>query len=401
MAYINELANMKNKFSWRKLFNDIHLWLGIGSGLILFFVCLSGTIYAFRSEIEELLEPGKYHVDADENKEWLSAEVVMESVQQEVGGKVAYIEIPHDKDKPYKVNIKISEEDRRGTTYFVDPYTAAIKGTSEGPASAFFMFVFRLHRWLLLDTEVGRPIVGVATIIFTFLVLTGLVLWWPKKLRNWKQGFKIKTEANWKRINHDLHNTFGFYAFLLLLVMALTGLCWSFGWYREALSGVIGAEVFGGRNQERVASTPPGENASSLSVSEFIRLADKILPYQGGYRISLPDSPEASVTISKNRTGFFAVSASDKIQFDQYSGKPLDIEKFADKPLNVQIASTIKPLHTGEIFGLFSKILYFIACLIATSLPVTGTIIWINKLKKKSKKKSRLSSKVKMPHHST
>jgi len=53
----------------------------------------------------------------------------------------------------------------------------------------------------------------------------------------------------------------------------------------------------------------------------------------------------------------------------------------------VQIASLIKPIHTGQIFGTFSKIIYFIACLIATSLPITGTIIWLNKLKKKRKRK--------------
>src|SRR5690606_40397849 len=65
-------------------------------------------------------------------------------------------------------------------------------------------------------------------IIFTFLIFSGLILWLPKKLRAWKQGFKIKLSANWKRINHDLHNTLGFYSFILLLVMSLTGLCWSF-----------------------------------------------------------------------------------------------------------------------------------------------------------------------------
>jgi uncharacterized iron-regulated membrane protein len=62
-------------------------------------------------------------------------------------------------------------------------------------------------------------------------------------------------------------------------------------------------------------------------------------------------------------------------------------EIFSEKPFNVQIASLIKPIHTGEIFGTFSKIIYFLACLIATSLPITGTLIWLNKMKKGSKKK--------------
>lgn len=385
------MAKMKNNFRWRKLFNDIHLWLGLGSGLILFIVCLSGTIYTFRSEIEELLEPSKFKVDA--SAERLSTEAIIETMQREVGGKVKAVEIPHDQSRVYKVNIQKSENEPRGTNYFVDPYTATIKGTSEGPASGFFMFIFRLHRWLLLDTEIGRPIVGVATIIFAFLVLTGLVLWWPKKLKNWKQGLKVKTDANWKRINHDLHNTFGFYAFLLLLVMALTGLCWSFEWYREGVGQVLSAEVFGGRKEKPMTSGAAEDHAQALSTSDFIRLADDILPYPGDYRITLPGSPEDAVVLSKNRTGFFALAASDKVQFDQYSGKVLKIDKFDEKPLNEKITSSIKPLHTGEIFGTFSKILYFMACLIATSLPVTGTIIWINKLKKKAKKKSKSSLK--------
>jgi len=61
-------------------------------------------------------------------------------------------------------------------------------------------------------------------------------------------------------------------------------------------------------------------------------------------------------------------------------------ELFDDKDLNVQVASLIKPLHTGEIFGILSNFIYFLACLIATSLPVTGTIIWLNKMKKKKRK---------------
>lgn len=63
---------------------------------------------------------------------------------------------------------------------------------------------------------------------------------------------------------------------------------------------------------------------------------------------------------------------------------------FSDKPLNEQIVSLIKPLHLGSVCGIFSKILYFIACLVATSLPVTGTLIWINKLRKKKKPRKQV-----------
>ncbi len=391
-SLFRSMINKKKHFSWRKLFNDIHLWLGIGSGLILFLVCLSGTLYTFRAEVEALLEPSKYYVDADEQTQRLPPETIIEKMRESTGGKVTSIEIPHDRNSVYKVSIKMSEEERRGTTYYVDPFTATIKGTDESPASGFFMFMFRMHRWLLLDTEIGRPIVGTATLIFAFIVLTGLVLWWPKKLKNWKQGFKIKTDAHWKRINHDLHNTLGFYTFLLLLIMSLTGLCWSFEWYREGLSHVLGAEVFGGRGEKPLVSGAATQDTRPLSVTDYLRMADQQLPYAGDYRLSLPDNAESAIVINKYRTGFFALSAPDKLQLDQHTGQTLSLEKFADKPFHKKIASSIKPLHTGEILGTFSKILYALACLIATSLPVTGTIIWINKLKKKAKKKSKTTS---------
>ncbi|MFA0960470.1 PepSY-associated TM helix domain-containing protein [Roseivirga sp. BDSF3-8] len=388
------MTDSKKSFSWRKLVNNIHLWLGIGSGLILFLVCLTGTIYTFRAEIEQMLEPGKYTVEVAEGAGPLQIEQIVSRVIAETGGEVSSIEVPAEPDKAYSLRVKTSPEERRGTMYYVNPYTGLLLGTSDGPASGFFMGVFRMHRWLLMDSSIGRPIVGVATLIFVFIILTGLVLWWPKKLKNWKQGFKVKTRANWKRINHDLHNTLGFYTFFLLLIMSLTGLCWSFGWYRDALGMVLGTEVFGRRGGgESPASTIPDGQTATLSPEEYLVIASGELSYAGDYRLSMPSSPEGVVTIQKTGSGFFASSGRDVIILDQYSGEVLKIERFSDKALNEQIAGSIKPIHTGEIFGTFSKIIYFIACLIATSLPVTGTIIWINKLRKKNRKRRKTRQK--------
>ena len=385
------LSLKKKKMAWhkvRKLFNEIHLWLGIGSGIIIFLVCLSGTLYTFHHEVEEWLAPERFYVDVPEKAEKLAAEELIGQLENSTGGKVQSITIPADQKRAYLFNIKKEGEKGRGDNYLVNPYTAEVTGSGGGPGSQFFMTMFRLHRWLLLDSKIGRPIVGTATIIFFFIILSGLIIWFPQKIKSWKQGLKIKFSANWKRINHDLHNTLGFYASIFLLVMVLTGLCWSFDWYKKGLSKVLGAEVFGGRNEQPMESKIPVEGFSAypLPVADFIEKANEVLPYQGDVRISMPDTTTASVTISKNQTGFFSVSAPDKIQLDQYSGEVLKVEKFSNKPLNQQIASSIKPLHTGEFFGTFSKILYFITCLIATSLPITGTIIWINKLKKKAKK---------------
>lgn len=386
------IMEAQNKFGWkqwRKFFNDIHLWLGIASGIVLFIVCLTGTIYTFKKEVEELFAPSLYKVSPAEGSIALPTDEVVQKVAQETGGQVMSVAIPEDPKRSYSVNVKTSEKERRGTAYFVNQYTGEILGTPEEGVSEFFLTVMKLHRWLLIEGDTGKIIVGISTIIFVFLTLTGMVIWFPIKLKNWKQGLKIKTTANWKRINHDLHNTLGFYSFILLLIMGLTGLCWSFGWYKDGLSKVMGAEVFGGRREKPMDSiVPDNPDPKVLSISEYIAVTDSILPYEGSYRISIPSSPEGSASVTKSKNGFFAIASSDRVQIDQYSGLALKVDKFSDKPLNEQIVALIRPLHTGEIMGMFSKILYFLACLFATSLPVTGTIIWINKLKKKKKKKT-------------
>ena len=59
------------------------------------------------------------------------------------------------------------------------------KFVSEQLRDEFFFTMFRMHRWLLFDSAIGRPIVGIATIIFLFLSISGVVLWFPKKkIRN-------------------------------------------------------------------------------------------------------------------------------------------------------------------------------------------------------------------------
>lgn len=378
------LIPMKKKKSYtlRKFINDVHLWLGLGSGIVLFLVCLSGTILAFEEEIKELFSE-KFEVTKGTDK--MSLQALTEKLQAE--GTVASVTIPNDALEPYEFNIKTSPEDRRGQVFYANPYTGAYQQMQKSAADGFLFTMFKLHRWLLLDTNVGRPIVGIATIIFFFLAISGLVLWFPKKMKwkYFKPGFKIKFSANWKRINNDLHNTLGFYASIFLVIMTLTGLCWSFEWYRDLGTTLLGTPVFGSRGETPVASNENIATADLKSVDEIYAIASKTLNHKGKTSINLPASPNAPYSIRKYNAGSLSPVIADQLIIDQ-EGKLLKKELFSDKPFNERVASLIKPLHTGQIYGTFSKIIYFLACLIATSLPITGTLIWLNKMKKKPKK---------------
>jgi len=128
-------------------------------------------------------------------------------------------------------------------------------------------------------------------------------------------------------------------------------------------------------------------------LDQALAQANVALPYSRNSRISLPKDDSQSISISKYRTGFFARSGSDQLQLDQANLQVKETKLFSDMTVRQQIGRSVKSLHTGEIFGTFTKFLWFVACLIATSLPITGTLIWWNKRKKK--KPSSQKSKVK------
>ncbi|WP_299390575.1 PepSY-associated TM helix domain-containing protein [uncultured Gelidibacter sp.] len=371
------------KYSFRKFINDVHLWLGLASGIILFIVCFTGTILVFEQEVKDFFAED-FTVAANGEKQTVT--ILTKELKTSIDLHVIGVTIPYDDSEAYTFLVKEDLKEKRASKILVNPYTKAIKKAKKTKADAFMLTIFKLHRWLLLDTYIGRPIVGVATIIFMILAISGIVLWLPKRVK-WKtlkQGFKIKTNANWKRVNHDLHNTLGFYACIFLLVMAITGLCWSFESYREGLGSVIGTKIFDRSSPEFQIDDRP--EATPISYDDAINIANENLNYTGELTVTFPSPKNNYFSFRKFNVQNWSPVTADNVYIG-LEGTVLKVERFNEKPLNQKFAAVIKPLHTGEILGTFSKCIYFLACLIATSLPITGTIIWLNKLKKKRQKK--------------
>lgn len=405
----------------RKAFTDIHLWLGLASGLIVIAICLSGTVYVFNTEIREFASPELYYVNIQGNASPVPIDELIEETETKTGGKVTSFKTYHNPERTWQLTVTMpvvatSEKEAKPVNYRIDPYTGEIKGdltNLKNNTTETMSWMFSLHRWLLLDRikepifdelpnrKLGSYISGTATILFTLGLITGLIIWFPNKLKNWKQGLKIKWNGNWKRINHDLHNSLAFYSLFFLIIMGLTGPQWSFPWYREGLQKTLGTyKPQDAPSPPQLQSTLPEKELIRPSVAQYIVAANQVLDYPGDYTITLPTDSHATVAIAKVHAGFFAPAASDRLQLDQYSAATLKLDIFKEKPFNERIAGSIKALHVGDVYGKFSKIIYFITCLIATTLPVTGTIIWINKLrkkKKKTKKKGSLKSPVSYP----
>lgn len=418
---------MKKKNSFRKIINIIHLWVGIPSALILFIVCLSGTTYVFQKEITRWVDSDKFKLNPPRNaKPMPVASLVAVLEKEKKGWKVTGLQIPEsnkeawmfsmspkggeEKKQMQQSAVVSSREGRENKThdegdkaknsskeknakqpvknFLVNPYTGTIQGDAETTTSRFFNTVMQLHRWLLMDHEIGAVITGTAALLFVLLEITGLVLWLPAKLKSWKRwkawkpGFTVKLKAGWKRINHDLHKALGFYTFIIITIMGLTGPAMDFDWYKTGFAKTFGTTPIK-KGIPPPSSIMPAPGAKALMMEDLLSKASVVYPYAGDTRITFAKDSTGSVVFAKTKNGFFASAAIDRVTLDQYTGNTLKLERFSDKKTGEKIVMLTKAIHTGEIFGTFSKILYFIACLIATSLPVTGTLIWLNKRKKK------------------
>lgn len=392
----------------RRVAYELHLWLGVASGLILFVVCLSGTLLTFKTEIIQYIERERYYFNASNGSEPKSIEELVALIEKAENGKVVRVTIPNEKNQAWIFNIKKEDDTKKlpagmpavhamlGTAYLVNPFTGESLGAQHSRVYMFFMILTFLHRFLLLnilllDFQAGQIIVGGATLIFLVIVFTGLVLWLPSKLtsiKNWSSGMKIRLGRSWSMFLYDVHNTLGFYILIPVVVMALTGPIISFGWYRFAFERITGARPFRIALEKSVQSEKH-TNIDRLKWDDFIKRGNEITKRKGITRLVIPQTTEGSVVFQKIGAGLCNIAATDKIQFDQYSGNTLKSDLFDELPLNEKIASLIFPLHNGEIFGTTSKIIYFVTCLIATSLPITGVILWIRKLKSHYKRRAK------------
>lgn len=372
-----------------------HLWLGLLSSIVIFIVCLTGSIYVFKDKIIDAYNYDKVYISEDGQRLGCDS---LRTVLATKGYQVRNVTIPASLDKSYKIGYKEESSDQLGS-FYVNPYSGEILGSGDYSLEGFFSFILDIHRSLLISS-IGKDIVGISILIFVFMLISGMVLWWPKKWKKLKKGLKIKWDARWYRLNYDLHNVLGFYSLLFLLLVSITGLYVSYGWVKSGLIVAMGGQPVLTANTSEEAQAElsssfddllkemleseaeKGKRDTSIQVSldEILKIADQKLPYQAITSVLLPDDESPYFVITKiNRENWLRALLPDVIKLNA-EGELKKLELFADKPLDKQFVAISLPLHTGEILGWPSLILYFIICLIGCSLPVTGFIIWWKKV---------------------
>jgi uncharacterized iron-regulated membrane protein len=393
---------------WRRMLYKTHLWLGIISGIILFLIFLTGTLLVFRLETLMFFEHDKYFV-SHPNESPLNTDDLIAKVEKNMNGKVSAIVTfnrsntvhilcvetgesknsggghHHDDDEDH-------EEHYRGKPYLIDPYTGEVLGNFFSPLNMFFGIAARVHRSLFIPAPFGRIVVGSATLIFVIVALSGFCLWLPANFRNkkaWKNGLLIRLHKGKNQLLNDFHKTLGFFVLIPVLLMALTGLAWSFKWYSNGVQMIFHDQPFRIFHEHSIKSPPKNSDAKRLPLEFFVKKADELIEHKGLRNFYIPEHEDGVIIVLEKRLGTLELAVWDKIQFDQYTGEVLKFERFDDLPTGSKFVSLFLQLHTGDIIGLPTKIIYFLACLIATTLPITGVMIWLRKLRNLRKAKNK------------
>ena len=369
----------------------LHLWLGLVSGIIVFIVSITGCLFVFQQEVSDFKYRSFIHIQPQQTAP-LSISVLQRNAQAALGKQQHINFITAYKDNNRAWEFMAYKFNDTALTYFgnveyyrsayVNPYTGIITGIKNYKYD-FFTIVKYLHWSLLLKTSVGQPIVGYSTLIFVLLLLTGLVLWWPKKWNasTKQQAFKIKWKASFKRVNYDLHNVPGFYTIIPSVVLGVTGLVFSFSWV-SSLVYVLATGSATQAVQPTFQSAPVAVTHGLQPLDVAYNTALQQLPNAKRIGISPPGSKDGVVYIYGYNLDDVYYN-SDQLLFDQYSGKLLYRRNNTDKNSGEKLLEMNYDIHVGAIGGIAGKIIAFVVSLICASLPVTGFLVWWGKHKKK------------------
>jgi uncharacterized iron-regulated membrane protein len=316
---------------------QIHLWSGIALGLYVLAISISGSAIVFRNEIYKWGDQGPKIVAVHGEK--LSDEAI----------KAAAIKIyPEDtvsyvwpsKAPDQATEIWLDHFGQRNQRLF-NPYTGEDLGPSVPYAIQIASWFVKLHTDLLAG-DTGREINGWASVIFTVLCITGLVVWWPG-IDKWKRSLWVNPKSGWKRINWDLHSSVGLWSFGLVFMWAVTG-------------------IF-------VVWPLPFEKV----INRFSPLIQYAIPEE------VPDEPRAMAA---------APPVAAQVQLNPPDGGKGNFGKGKGKGRRAPIRRSagdnfirwLYYLHFGNFAGNKTKALWVVLGLLPSLLFVTGTIMWWNRV---------------------
>lgn len=377
--------NSKQKNKWSQLNHWLHLWLGLTSGIIVLIVALTGVMFIYCDDIiDGLAGDAKYVTEVKTDR--LTPEEIIASFKQQLPERKPSYYINY-RDPKRTVKLASSTKERDLQFSWIDPYTGKV--LDSGKAYDIFYVIAHIHSGHIPFGDVGNLIVEISVWIFLIELITGLILWWPKKWNKStrKQSFTIKTNATFKRLNYDLHNVPGFYNLIPALIITITGLIIVNKPLKSATHKLLdGTPKAYAQLRDISPQYDSTKTCAPLSpIVEKLFAKDKTAE-QVKLSVAQKDSITSIYAATGTNIGLKGIENGKTYVINRYTGQEMEIPV---KVMNgLAIDEWTMNIHIGFWAGWFGKTLTLIVGLICMFLPVTGFIIWYGRNNKKKKEQA-------------
>jgi len=402
-----------------------HFYAGIFAIPVIVILSLSGIVYLFKPQIEDVLYSGLTHVTPGD--EVVSYQKQLEAVQEKYPDMpVVAMEPPAAANQATRFHLDNGGTggfEPAGLTVFVNPYTGEIKG-SRNNAFNPVQIALQIHGFLMTpnwlgDEKWGDHFLELVAGWTVILVITGIYLWWPRgRAGRSLRGtiiprFNVRTgRIPWR----DVHAITGVLFSFVFLFFLLTGLMWTNVWgskYFELTqrlnSGVpevaaestlptVGDTVGAGKSswaQSELPALPSGQpagghdhggNASlqwdpsdGAPLDAVVARAEKV-GFRSGYAIFWPEDEAGSymaIRFADMGSKPNQSALDEKTAFiDQYTAEVVGSYDFGQYGIMTQAVSLGISLHEGREWGLLSQLLALSGTLAILVSCATAVVMW-------------------------
>lgn len=365
----------------RRLWLNIHLWIGVGLGLILVPLSVSGSALVWHEALDELLNPGRY---ATSGADLLAPSIYLAAASEALGPTISpsSLRLPDASGGPVIVSGRQAPTKpgvRMPTiSVYLDPPTAQVLDMANSRASV--VGVLHVFHGTLMVPGVGRQIVGWFGVAMLVSSLTGIYLWWPRNGQLWKA-------LRWRRQPTTMANThfsFGFWFAVPLAVLSFTGTYISFPQTMRAAVGLF-TETSPAPQRPAFSITPTTPTRSPDAV---VAAAQAAAPDAKLLALSFPagQNPAWRVQMRSADGRSLSLSVSDA------NGEVKSNTRTAAPTRGDSFSRLMRNLHDGGGMGLTWQIIIFIGGVLPAALTVTGVVMWLRKRNNKTALNNRLAT---------
>ncbi len=367
---------------------QLHSIVGLVLALLLTLIAVTGAMMSFEDEMLAGLNARLMRVEPRATARLLPDELIGR-VQAANDNPVASITLSRDPAAAVRIRFARNEDRSRPSSLYVDPYDGRVLGHPAG--EEFFATVRKLHRWLLLPGDgkgYGRLITGIAALGLIAMLISGLVLRWPHRPGSLKIWLKPNLRLHGRGLHRSLHSVVGTWAMLIYLVMVLTGLWWSFDWYKAGATWLFARAPAAA--EPIPAKAPRGKAAraerpvtsAATPAAQLDRAWASLLQERGdafaSARLTLPSGSEPAIRV-RAWLSEPADGRHDDFKFDAVTGAPLSRELYAGKTTGERLLARVLDIHRGAFLGWPGKLLFMLAALAMPLFAVTGLLLYLSR----------------------